>query len=224
MAQYRMYVTGASLALAFMAVLPMEARADSYGFTCITNDSATNAAVGEQFTVDVTDAGTDQVLFTFMNSGPLASSITDVYFDDGTLLSIAGLVDADNGGNSGVYFSQEATPHDLPGGNSIVPPFVTTDPLSAGSDSPVQPNGVNPGEWLGVLFDLQPEKGFADVISAIDLGISNPGSPDSLRIGIHVQGFADGGSESFVVTPAPAAVFLGLLGLGAAGMKLRRLA
>jgi hypothetical protein len=32
-----------------------------------------------------------------MNSGPLASSITDVYFDDGALLRIAGLIDADDG-------------------------------------------------------------------------------------------------------------------------------
>ena len=37
------------------------------------------------------------MLFEFFNAGPAHSSITDVYFDDGTLLGIAGLIDADDG-------------------------------------------------------------------------------------------------------------------------------
>jgi hypothetical protein len=41
------------------------------------------------------------VNFLFTNQGPLASSITDVYFDDGTLLGIAGVTNF-----SGVDFSQ----------------------------------------------------------------------------------------------------------------------
>ncbi|WP_432212246.1 PEP-CTERM sorting domain-containing protein [Anaerobaca lacustris] len=35
-------------------------------------------------------------------------------------------------------------------------------------------------------------------------------------------GFASGGSESFVIVPAPATGLLGLLGLGTAGVTLRR--
>lgn len=218
----RAYLSGVSLALAFLAVLPLEARADLYGFTRITNNSAANATVAGQFAVEVTDAGADQVLFRFSNSGPLDSSITRVYFDDGVLDSIAGLFDAENGGSPGVNFSEGASPGNLPAGNSIVPPFDATVTLSASSDPPVQPNGVNPGEWLGVLFNLQDGKGFADVINAMDLGVSDPGSSDSLRVGIHVQGFADGSSESFVHVPAPAALLLGMLGLSAAGVRLRK--
>jgi hypothetical protein len=38
------------------------------------------------------DAGSDQVLFTFLNSGPTASSITKVHFDDdATVLGASGI-------------------------------------------------------------------------------------------------------------------------------------
>jgi hypothetical protein len=72
------------------------------------------------------------------------------------------------------------------------------------SDSPVEPNGVNPGESLGILFDILGGNSFANVIDDINSG--------ALRIGIHVQGFASGGSESFVNVPEPATLVL--LGVG----------
>lgn len=182
-------------------------------FICLTNSVATDCATGvSQLSVDVTDPGGGQVLFTFNNSGPNASSIADVYFDDGSLLGIASLIDADDGigGDAGVDFSQGASPGNLPGGNNATPSFVATSGFLADSDPPVQPNGVNPGEWLGILFDLQAGKTFADAILELESG--------TLRIGIHVQGFSGGGSESFInnPVPVPAAVWLfgsGLLGL-----------
>jgi len=190
------------------------AQAALFSFGCITHNSAANCATGEsQLFVEVTDAGwnTDtgynQVLFTFINSGPDSSSIADVYFDDGTLLGIASI---DNS-STGVSFSQGANPGNLPGGNSIG--FETTAGFLADADAPVQPNGVNPGEYLGITFDLLSGITYADTIFALE-------SATDLRIGIHVQGFADGGSESFVnnvtVVPIPAAIWLfgtGLIGL-----------
>ncbi|MFP3326110.1 hypothetical protein R0K05_23955, partial [Planococcus sp. SIMBA_160] len=70
----------------------------------------------------------------------------------------------------------------------------------ADSDPAVQPNGVNPGETLGVIFDLQTGLGYQDVVDAIALSQTNPSADltGGLRIGIHVQGFTGGGSESFV--------------------------
>lgn len=189
-----------------------QSQAVTYGFDCITNNMGGDCGIGEaQLTADVTDAGAGQVLFTFSNSGPEASSIADVYFDDGSLLGIAGLIDADDGtgGDPGVDFSELASPGNLPGANNATPPFVTTAGFSADSDPPVQPNGVNPGETLGILFNLQGGQTFNDVIAQLGTG--------ELRIGIHVQGYASGGSESFVnFVPVPAAVWLfgsGLLGL-----------
>jgi hypothetical protein len=196
------------------AIWSVSASAVSLGFGCISNNLAGDCAIGEaQLSVDVSDAGGSQVLFYFTNSGPSASSIADVYFDDGSLLGIASI---DNS-SSGVSFSQNATPSNLPAANNASPPFVTTAGFSADSNPPVQPNGVNPGEYLGIVFDLQSGQTFADVISELTTG--------ALRVGIHVQGFGTGGSESFVnnPVPVPAAVWLfgsGLLGL--VGVARRR--
>ena len=204
-------VRSASAALAALGLSVSAQAAFTYGFAPVTNSVATNVNAGQaQLSVTV-DAGSgpNQAKFTFNNSGPAAMSITDVYFDDGTLLGIASIV---NG--TGVNFSQGATPGNLPGANGISPAFQTTAGFSADSNPPVQPNGVNPGESLTIIFNLLPGKTFADTISAL----TTPTPTNKLRIGIHVQGFANGGSESFVhLVPAPgAATLIGLAGLLAA--------
>ncbi len=180
----------------------------TYSFANITGNSATNAAAGEsQLSVTVVELGGNQVRFDFANSGPLAMSITRVYFDDGTLLGIASITEG-----PGVNFSQGASPGNLPGGNDIG--FQATAGFLADADPPVQPNGVHPGEYLGITFNLINGKTYADTIAALAGGVD-------LRIGIHVQGFGDGESESFVnnpppvggMIPAPGAALLGLIGL-----------
>jgi hypothetical protein len=201
--------------LLLMALLVSSAAyAIPYGFYNITNNNIADAGIGEaQLSVDVTDAGNNQVLFTFLNAGPYASSICDVYFQDGPLLGIASITNA-----TGVSFSQYASPGNLPGGNAVN--FVTTEGFSADSDAPAQPNGVNPGESLGITFSLINESSFEDVIASINTG--------ELRIGIHVQGFASGASESYVNTapvPEPATMLLlgtGLLGLAGFRKKMQK--
>ncbi len=181
-------------------------------FGCITQNLAGNCALGEaQLTVEVTNPLANVVRFQFANAGPGASSITDVYFDDaenGALLQISVILDA----APFVDFEMGATPTNLPGASQAIPRFETTSGFSADSESPTQPSGVNPGESLGILFSLRPGKSFADVLTHLGDG--------SLRIGIHVQGFTGGGSESFVNVPEPGAA--GLVALGLLALAARR--
>ncbi len=179
-------------------------------FYNITNNNPLDASIGPYLFVDVIDPGGGQVLFTFRNTSPIASSITDIYFDDGTLLGIASIDDIEQG----VSFSQYATPPDLPGGNSISPPFSVTAGFSADSDPPAQPMGVNPGESVGIYFNLQSGGVYDDVVN--ELGTQE------IRIGIRVQGYDSGGSEGFVNVPAPGALVLGSMGVGFLGWWRRR--
>ncbi len=199
------------------------ASATTISFDCLTNNSIANAAAGEsQLSVDVTAYGTNQILFTFINTGTVACSITDVYFDNGnppeTLSWLAGLIDRDEGtgGSTGVDFSRYADPTNLPGAVNANPDFVTTLFFSADSDSKpggILANGVNPGEKLGVIFNLLSGETFDSVVAAMTSG--------DLRIGIHVQGFANGGSESFIginppgnsMVPEPGTISLITMGL-----------
>ena len=203
------------IVISFLLV-PLAAQATMIlGFYNISANNVTNAATGEtQLSVTVSPFGA-QAKFLFSNSGPIACSIADVYFDDGSLLGIASII---NG--PGVNFSQGASPPNLPAGNNATPPFETTAGFLADSDAPVQPNGVNPGEILEIIFDLQGTQTIDDVYDELETG--------ALRIGIHVQGFPNGGSESFInnspnsnpgsnpIVPEPGTLLL--LGSGLAGL------
>lgn len=250
---------GIVLAATIAALLPTSGVAASitYGFTEITSPPTGTKTAG-QYTVTLFETGdkglskyggaigANQILFVFQNSAKTASSIADVYFQDGTLLDLASVRKS-----SGVSFTAPAKPNDIPGGKNLSPDFVTTKDFSADSDSPVSANGVNAStEWLGVLFDLKSGKTYADTVKALANALTSPGKVwddksksgyytgsdalEGLRVGIHVQSIADinGGSAAFVngvpiipVDPnvdVPEPTSVALFAIGAAGLTAVR--
>lgn len=204
----------------WLALVQMPAAATTLSFYDITHGNAGAETDGEaNLAVEVIDLGNNQVRFKFTNNS--TSSLTDVYFDDGTLLGIASI-----SFSSGVNFSQGAAPPNLPGANLASPLFQVTQGFSADSENPVDPNGVSQNEWLAIDFSLLSGKTFSDTLAALSL--PNGGGAGDLRIGVRVQNFASGGSgESFInnaISPVPEPGNFGMLfaGLGMIGFMVLR--
>jgi hypothetical protein len=220
------------LAAIGLALVAQAVSAQTYGFSCVTDNAASSCADGMASLRMQVSAGVDphSVDFTFTNFSASApsSSITEVYFADGSLLSLASV-----SSSAGVTFSQvgSGSPPDLPGGKNLTPAFVTTTgfvaDIGSGSNAKgvenLQPGGVQ--EFVTIHFILQPGKSFADTIAALDGPL---GDGNDLRVGVHVRGFAmpfgATMSESFVnasAVPEPSgSLALGLV--SAAALLLRR--
>jgi len=155
------------------------------GFTCI--EGATDScSVGEnQFNVQISEVlvnGTldsGQVAFTFSNAAGTASTMSELYFDNGTLLGISSILN-----HTGVTFSKGANPANLAGSNNISPSFDATAIFNSEADSPAPKNGIDPGEELMIIFNLINGNTAADTVAALT-GDKNLDGKLDLRIGIH---------------------------------------
>ncbi len=213
--QTRMYINVLLVMIGMVCISNAQAGLDmeTYDFYNITHNNAANAAIGEsQLSVQVSDYGTNLVGFKFMNAGLEDCIITEIYFQDGSILGFASIDES----LSGVDFKEEevgsVSPKNLPGGKSIDPQFIATTGFSIEPVNPEPTWGVEPGEWVEIVYSLQPGKTYANIIEELNNA--------DVRIGIHVQSFGNGGSESFVNVPEPATMVL--LGLGGLMLRKRR--
>jgi hypothetical protein len=148
------------------------------------NDSRLN------FTMTVSDEGIvgskQKIGFTFSNNSTISSSITDIYFDthpdicSSLVFSNVSIVES-----AGVSFSKNACPATLPGGNRLMPTFDKYPEYSVDSDSPISFNGINPNEWLKLVFTLKSDKTIDDV--ADELAGNGGCKNKNLRVGIFIQ-------------------------------------
>ena len=181
-------------------------------FTIFTNNGDYSDGSQVNLFVDVFN-GEGIAKFAFYNDSSVSCSITQIYFDDGTLLGIDNI---ENG--IGTDFDRAFPgPGNLPGGELLDPPFVAIREFNIGAQAPPYSNGVNNigvGEYVTVTFDLINGGTLDDVISEIVDG--------TLRMGLHVQGFPDGSSESALNEPVPEPATILLLGIGTLVLLRRR--
>jgi len=217
-------------------VLPASAGIEdalTFPFYAITSNDPCNAATGEQqLFMDVFNNG-GRAKFRFRNEGPVHSSITGIWFDDGSLLGIDRIIDVDTitdpcvlDGHEDVDFERNGN-QNLPGGGDMEYPFVAIKAFTVKSEPPPPAEGVESNdpiygntEWVQIEFELQPGQSLANVLEELMTGDPYP----TLRVGIHVQSFNGDvdTSESFVNSPIPEPMTICLVGLGGLALLRKR--
>lgn len=206
------------LSIVFMSLMLMFTASISQAATLsFINIENNTVDISDQLSVDVTDT-VDGVTFTFFNNVGITSSVTDIYFDEGSADLFSGFEVIDSSGaifSPTIITSSEANPGNLPGGSAV---GFSADYSADISGNPE--NGLDTSTDYVTFLALAGADftSYADLIADFYAGVA--------RIGLHVQAFADGESDSYVTpVPLPAAAWLfgtALFGFFVASSKRRK--
>lgn len=190
-----------------------------------------NSTYGSGGTNQIANLLSNQILITLTNNVGVASSISEFYIDDDTVLDNKDVVVTPGTVLSSQYqiynslggftdFSGPgANPDNLPSGNTVSPAFEATTIFSV--DAQGNPDlGVDAkADIVGIAFTLITGKDFDDVEDALNDG--------TIRFGMHLRSIgAAEDSDSFVnsppsgtssVVPLPSAAWAGMALLGVMG-------
>ena len=136
---------------------------------------------GFELYADVLAVDQDTVRIEFYNDSVLPSSIETIYFEEGVLAEI---VEIELG--LGTDFQVQDTVSNLPASHKLEPVFDTA--FAVTSCPPNSDSGIEPDQYIAIIFDLTIGTTFEDLIGLLDSG--------DLRIGLRVRT-----NPSIVVVP-----------------------
>lgn len=186
--------------------------ADMFGFNTTTTTNLQNReAIADQLFMDVDDISLGNASVVFTNIGPVASTISEIYF--GSFLELDLLITSVTSCDPGVaYTIENVKPTDPPGSGSSMQNWWSITLASAEPLPPPSNYGIDPYECL--MMDLS---------YTGSLSISELLSSGQLQVALHVisiDGISNTGSysdtfvnDSTVVIPEPASMVL----IGVAG-------
>lgn len=160
----------------------------------------------DAFTMEVTEAGMDQTLFTFTNNCGGEGVLARIFFMENDLMAFNQILEVPAGKGWSLYEKKAM----LPGGQPLG--FTPHNSFGIFADPARPKNGLETGEFISILFDLVDGVSFDNIITEID--------NQSLGIGIHTQSLPGGGSASFTTIPEP--LSLALLGIGTILIRNKR--
>jgi hypothetical protein len=188
---------GSSAAVMFCLIFATFTQSSQATYVCQFNIFTANGAYcnnsGANMYVDLS-VFEGKVDFTFHNENSFPSSIARIYFETGPLSGNPAIIDG-----LGTSFLQDFPgPGNIPAGNTLDTPFNVN--LSIGAQAPPSHNGINPSEWISVVFDLPAGETEGTIASEINSG--------QIRMGVHLIALPDGTSEAAITTPEPATMAL----------------
>ena len=204
-------------------------RTAEFGFSQLTTNTS---SIAGNLKFQLFNLGT-QLGVRFLNNGPTASRIEEVYFYGGHLMRNGRFV-----GPTGAFtsFNDAVKPGNLPGFNPTsknlqLSRFYAADGGSKGT-------GVTPGGYADFKFDLLPGVTLSRVIADLTNNLNPASTATPFYVGIHVQGIGTSGkSDSYLVdkgssggstpapnpsaVPLPSTVWAGLALMGATAIVRR---